>query len=587
VRVPVPGTGVFSTVLALLGTGVWLLAGTPVPKVAKTVENTPVPAQAGTALIAGVVVDGATGRPIPGALVSLNSRELPNVFADALGRFVFPGVRPGSYEPGASKPGYAVSESDGRRGRIAVSDGQRSVDVRIKLWRLASVNGRVTDDRGDPVVRAEVVALRWLSTGDSSAPSRVAFARTDDRGVYRLFDLPPGDYLIGAGRKDLPTIGDIVALSAPTTAVVAPRSSKSVAPLSRDQADSAVSVFPPRFYASAQTYRDAMTVALAPGDDRLGIDIALVARPVVRVSGSIITDGAPVKLSANEFVLTPVIDGKLSFGLASYVLETLEPNGGFAFDAVPHGTYQLNVLSADAAELADRLPYWATLPVTVTGDGVDGLQLVLRPGLRLSGSLSFVPGARPASEAIVGSLGLTFWPIDTPATLGGARIEADGSFAVRVVPGRYWVDIQSAANGLHVKSLTVSGIDLTDLPVDVGNEPLQGMQVTVAGLADYAAIKGTVRQMAGSQDDSSVLLFPADRRLWPEPRAASRRFRVAETGASGAFAFAEIVPGEYLLAATDSPPGNWRTVSRLDALARGATRIFVLPGESRVVAVTR
>jgi hypothetical protein len=91
------------------------------------------------------------------------------------------------------------------------------VDVRIKLWRLASVNGRVTDDRGDPVVRAEVVALRWLSTGDSSAPSRVAFARTDDRGVYRLFDLPAGDYLIGAGRKDLPTIGDIVALSAPTT----------------------------------------------------------------------------------------------------------------------------------------------------------------------------------------------------------------------------------------------------------------------------------------------------------------------------------------------------------------------------------
>jgi hypothetical protein len=104
------------------------------------------------------------------------------------------------------------------------------------------------------------------------------------------------------------------------------------------------------------------------------------------VSGSIITDGAPVKLSANEFVLTPVIDGKLAFGLASYVLETLEPNGGFAFDAVPHGTYQLNVLSAVRGRTgASRFAVLGDVAVTVTGDGVDGLQLVLRPGLRLSG----------------------------------------------------------------------------------------------------------------------------------------------------------------------------------------------------------
>jgi hypothetical protein len=105
-----------------------------------------------------------------------------------------------------------------------------------------------------------------------------------------------------------------------------------------------------------------------------------------------------------------------------------------------------------------------------------------------------------------------------------------------------------------VKSLTVSGIDLTDLPVDVGNEPLQSMQVTVAGLATYAAIqKGTVRQMAGSRMTRRYCCFRRSAFVAGAPRRKSVDFASRRPVRVGAFAFAEIVPGEYLAGSDQQP----------------------------------
>ncbi len=584
----------FSTVLALLGTGVWPLAATPVPQNAKTVENTPVP----TALIAGVVVDGATGRPIPGALVNVNANRIPGVLADPLGRFIFPAIPAGVYVLTAAKGGYAAAEGPAPDYRVTAADGQRVLDVRMKLWRLASISGTVTDERGDPVVRAQVYAFRWLANGDASTPTRTASVFTDDRGLYRLFQLPPADYVVAAGRKDLPSIGEIATLSASTSAVVAPRSQAQTAPTPVELMDASATVLPPRFHPDAPSFRDATTLRLSPGDERTGIDIMLAPRRVVPVSGVIGGEVERLTLRADDFHLTPIVDGEPVPGLASYVLESFQPQGGFTFKAVPHGNYLLTATSIANVETAptgrrrvdaaDQLPYWASLPVTVAGDGVAGLQLVIRPGVRVSGQTTFV-GVTPPAAAAMESFRLTFWPLTGLGQLGAARVAADGSFsAVGLVPGGYTAEIQSDASLLHVKTFVAGGVDVTDLPFVVGSEPIGNVQVTLAGAGDYASITGSVRQLPGAQDDVAVFLFPADRRFWSDPRAAGRRFKSTVAKANGAFEFSSLMPGEYLVvASTDPVTSNWRSTARLDALSRLAERIVLMSGEARVITVAR
>jgi hypothetical protein len=573
------------------------LAGTPVPKVATTVENTPVPDQ--TALIAGVVVDGATGRPIPGALVNVNANRIPGVFTDAIGRFVFPAIPAATYDLTATKAGYATADSPRSNYRVQAADSRRLLNIRIKLWRLASVSGAVTDERGDPIVRAEVFAFRWIANGDAATPTRVGVARTDDRGMYRIFELPPADYIIGAAQKDLPSIGDITALSAATTAVVASRSQMPSTPAAAELMVGPASVFPPRFYPASQSFRDATTLRLAPGDDRTGIDIVLASRRVVPVSGVVSLNADRLTLRAEDFRLTPVVDGEPVTGLATYVLDDLlEATGAFTFKAVPYGTYLLtaaNIANVEIkptgrrrVDIADQLPYWASLPVTVGGDGIAGLQLVMRPGVRVGGFLNFVGAPRPTAE-LLENFRLVFWPLTDRAQMGGARLEADASFSVRgMVPGAYTTDFQGDATGLHVKSFVAGGVDVTDLPFVVGTEPVGDVQITLVGAADYASILGNVRQSAGAPEDISVFLFPADRRLWSDPRAAGRRFKAIAATESGAFAISDLVPGEYLIAASAEPvTSNWRSTARLDAMSRMADRIVLSPGEKRAITLVR
>ena len=83
---------------------------------------------------------------------------------------------------------------------VAVADGQK-VDVAIRLLPGAVITGVITDGRGTPAPGVTVAAVETrLSGGTPPAPMRVV---TDDRGVYRIFGLAPGEYLVSA----LPQLG--------------------------------------------------------------------------------------------------------------------------------------------------------------------------------------------------------------------------------------------------------------------------------------------------------------------------------------------------------------------------------------------
>ena len=67
--------------------------------------------------------------------------------------------------------------------------------IDLQLPRGGVLTGRVLDRYGQPAVGAVVSAQRYqFAMGRWDLVRSGSGDRTDDRGVYRLYGLPPGDY---------------------------------------------------------------------------------------------------------------------------------------------------------------------------------------------------------------------------------------------------------------------------------------------------------------------------------------------------------------------------------------------------------
>src|SRR5262249_37314756 len=64
------------------------------------------------------------------------------------------------------------------------------------VWKFASLAGTVTDENSDPIVGATVRVLRRTIVGGKRQLTAGPSDTTDDRGMYRIGSLEPGDYLV-------------------------------------------------------------------------------------------------------------------------------------------------------------------------------------------------------------------------------------------------------------------------------------------------------------------------------------------------------------------------------------------------------
>ena len=170
-------------------------------------------APAGAGNISGVVIlDGATsGTPFRRAIVTLTGTGITTsrqVLTSDEGRFVFTGLAAGSFNLTAEKPAYVKTYyGSTRAGRppgtpLTLSEGQQLTGISIPLMKGASISGRMLEESGAPVVAGQVTAdlvsyvngQRRLTTPHAGSYQVV----TDDRGVYRAYGLPPGEYVVRA-----------------------------------------------------------------------------------------------------------------------------------------------------------------------------------------------------------------------------------------------------------------------------------------------------------------------------------------------------------------------------------------------------
>ena len=207
-------------------------------------QSNPAPT-VGSGMIVGRTVDGDSGAPLAGAIVSVTLPASANprsaaagdamvmtmtlngvqvgpgmqggpqrisMMSDADGWFVFRDLPAGRLSLNATSPGYTggaykQTQPGGSSQPLVLTDGERVGDVALKLWKQASITGTVTDETGEPVVGVFVRVLRRTIVGGRPVLQLSGAGRnTDDRGVYRAFDITPGDYVVCLPRHRRPSL---------------------------------------------------------------------------------------------------------------------------------------------------------------------------------------------------------------------------------------------------------------------------------------------------------------------------------------------------------------------------------------------
>ena len=252
---------------------------------------------ASAAVIRGSVLENETGYALANAVVTLqriatgSAANSATLRSDAKGNFEFASLPAGVYILKAERRGFLPGEYGQRQWNAAgtpvvlTADGQAFLVMR--LHRFGGITGTVRDENEVGIPDQEVVAYH-----NTEPPQLVAHGITDDRGIYRVAGLEPGNYLIR-------TMGE---------------------------AASGVSYIPTF---SRQTLRveEAQTVPVYLGEDARNVDV----RPL------------PGKLLSLAGAAGPIPDGFTT--TVTLVSDMGRRSGGnpFSFGGLPPGPYEIYV----------------------------------------------------------------------------------------------------------------------------------------------------------------------------------------------------------------------------------------------------
>ena len=383
-------------------------------------------------------------------------------------------------------------------------------------------------------------------------------ARTDDLGAYRIFGLMPGDYIVRASMLRIRTQG--------------PRG-----------VETEQTGYPGHLLSWRRRRRQAQTVTVALGQELSSIAFPLVPARLSRISGTVMgSDGRPLAGAIVMIRARGAGLGALRMNFIGGGGNQVRPDGSFQLTNVPPGDYVLDVQQRPrVANRAGAEPGAAGVRVDAhqrrrrrhrrshAGDdtGRDGLGTRRVSGTRRRRKPDMQVTAAPPSggSSPIGML------INAKA-FGAGRVNQDGTFELRGLAGPQMIRVQGLPAGWAVKSVTLDGSDVTDVPFDF--KPGTTSTGLVVTLTDrLTEITGNVRDARGQPiADYVMVVFSEDAKLWG---AQSRHVQTTRPNQNGTFSIKGLPPGRYLAAVVPSlENGMQNDPAVLEQLRTRARRIF-------------
>jgi hypothetical protein len=600
----------------------------------------------------GVVLDPLDGQPVPSAQVSLGGApptvRTTVVLTDEDGRFVFMDLPRGAFTVTATKPGYAEGAYGRRRPMglpqtLTLADAERIGDLKIPLWKHAAITGRIVDESAEPMVGIGVRVLRRTVVAGRRTFGPGPATRTDDRGVYRIGSLMPGDYVVVVASTQAtapestvdtftqlrmtpraPTgydfireasfsgVSDALSLFERNRGVrVGPLTFLSTgggvragtAPV--PSAEGRIYVYPTRYYPATATASDAEVITLRSGEERAGVDVQLRLTPTSRVSGRVTGPEGPLTVALS--IVPESSDLLTDIGLETATTLS-DADGRFTFLGVPEGSHHLRAiwLSVPAGGGSSRgapppvrsqttpatpvpalggFTLWAARPITVGASDVDDLSITVSAGFRISGRAEFLGASARPEPTVLRRMSATIDPADgrpfVSTTVTRGQFDEQGRLSTyQLPPGRYYLRINNPPPGWTLKGAVLGGRDIANVPLTLDRD-VSGLVITFTDKP--SSLAGQVTATTGAPDPSAtVLLFPAEPAGWTDFGALPHRLLALRVDRAGRYRAERLPPGEYLVVALPAESSaDWQDPTMLQALSRVATKITLSEGDAQ------
>ena len=308
------------------------------------------PAQ-GSFSLGGRVINTLTGEPVNRALVriiryprvealaargrrdgTLASPTTHRTFTDTAGRFRFEALEEGPYSIWAEKPQLVLED----RARPEINLTASVDDFTLKLTPLGVITGKIVDQNGEPVRHANVVALSAEVVDGLRQTRTDRSVSTDDRGMYRLWNMRPAKYFI-----------KVAGWSGGTYLYAGDSQPQFFA----DE------TFTPTYFGGARS-QDSATAVLIDAGTEAHADVSMQMEPAFKIRGTL------VDFAARRTVKFELLSGDqdVSIGRASVNGDT----GRFEVQYVPSGSYILRATQDHAG---------TEFPLNVGGADVNGVTL--------------------------------------------------------------------------------------------------------------------------------------------------------------------------------------------------------------------
>jgi hypothetical protein len=485
---------------------------------------------------------GDPAKPIRKALIILKQAQEAGTgaYTDDKGNFSLQ-VEPATYSIAVERDGY-VAAAQSRTRTITVQGEQTAVDVNLEMVHTGVVSGRVLDSDGEPMPRASV----QLHAVPEKRVGPFLGGSTDDRGAYRIFQIPPGKYR----------------LSVTFQPAFQEREIKLQTRDGKEEESYATTYFP-----GASDIAQATVIDVPAGADLAGIDLQLRRVHAVHVRGRIIGIAAG-PLSVAIVTLVPA-GSRSSTGRDTLVRD---PAGAFDLSGVLPGKYVLYATSPDfvtrgAGPSAQRA-------VEVGQTDVEDIQLMLAPPQAVKGRVT-VPEGRKVPEGLIVMLSGRSGIEQQGDRLG--KVRSDGTFTLASVPaGEHDIELGIAGPGddLYVSAIRWGDDDVLSRGLRVNGPSSEPVEIILK--PNGGTVEVAVRTSKGEPCPEAVVALLPD----PPRREQIALINSCVADARGVCTLRGIAPGDYHLVAASKEAGiNFRDPDSTKDLANQSKAVKIAEGD--------
>ena len=451
------------------------------------------------------------------------------------------GYVPQTYGQKSANPMPMMSPSQGTQ--LTIRGGETLSKVDFQMIRGGAVEGQITDQNNEPLSRVMVQLSRYRTMQGKRNLMPVSMGQTDDRGHFRLFEIPPGSYYLSATYRSFgfPDGGGS---------------------------------FPSTYYPGALSPQEASKIQVASAAEITGINLALTEMVSFTISGKVMTsDGKP---AAGARVMSmrhpPEGDFVMMFGGGG-----VEPDGTFKMSNMLPGRYRLTASTGREGKTES-----GSVIVEVGSEDLPNVHIALGNGAEVSGKIvvegtstqpieprqirvMLVPDAGPMMGGFFGS--------------GPQETRDDLTFTQNVAEGSMRFNVTLPTGNFYLKSIRMEGRDVTDQTVDFkNNDRYRGVEVVIS--TQGGQLSGVVRKEEGGEvlRGATVVLFASDL----ERQSKSRFTRTVQTDQQGYFVAKGLVPGEYIACAlTNHEAGAESDVSYLKEIEKLGKHVELTAGGAK------